>query len=632
MSVYSIQSKDKADTVTRIYRITNNELNTFSTEFDEYEDGYNYLAGEQYEHDVKEWWKTQRRPVRAHNIIFPIFNRVLGEFLLNDEGMKVYPLPGGTQRIAYIFQQLIEHANEQNNNKYVLMNWALAGIIKRGFTYARFSNEKAVDGSLVFTNLDEFEVIFDHRAKDYFLDDAAYVIRSRWMDEETILNTWPQHRSQLKELLADRERNEFWGAIEADTSQMMNNRDFVNEREGKYRIVEFHEFEYKEAEVAYNPLTGQAEIFALEGKKADLYLKMNPDVRIITRPNQKIKKITTIIPGLNFLLDEKEADLQDGQYDIIPFSAYTYSKYVINNFGVFRNAKEPQDSYNEWQNESEALLKKTVDPGHIYDPARFQNPQDIENFGRMPGLNLKLNDGEDPNKAIKINEIPQLPFAADQKMQEEIELLWKITGVPANLQGMDQTKQENASLFAQRVNQAKISLQVLYHNWIRSKQRLNEKKIRLMQENYKTERYFLITSPDPNTGSLKQEEIIINQRIGNMVINDISNGRYKVFIDEMERNPTAKALRFMQKMELAQILVQWYGPQAIDPEWLLGDSNLGDIDKLIQNIYASMQQMSEQGQQAEAIEVTKQLQEMAQKQLQLEDTGLPAEAGPEKNK
>lgn len=621
-------SNNDERTVARISKIFLSEMDVFQKEYDEYEDGYNYLGGNQYKPEIKEWWISQRRPTRAFNLVFPMFNRVLGDFLLNQSPLKPYALPGGTAQIAQVIGQLIENSDEENEARSVRAVWALAGLIKRGFAYTRYSDERHLDGSEVFSVLDEFEVMFDSRAKDYYLDDAEYIIRSRWLTPEQILAAWPEHKSKLKPLMRDRNTPEFWNSISTDTAQIMDNVHYSNEREGKYRVIEFHEMDRRTAEVAFDTRTGNAEIWSLEGKKADIYLRTHPDTKIITRHNQKIKRIINVVPGFNYLLDEKDADIQDGTFDIVPFSAYTYSKRVIDNFGIMRNAKEPQDSFNEWLNESENAVKKASDPGYTMDESKIKNAKEVKQFGRMPGLNILVEEDADINSAIKVNDIGQMPFAAENKVQEKFEFLQKITGITSNMQGRNESKQANASLFAMQVKQSAAALETMYSNWNRSNKRIYNKRIRVMQENYSNERYFLINAKNADTGAVEQQELIINQRIGEMVLNDITLGRYSVIMDTSDRTPMAKTIRFMQKTEIVKMIAEMYGPQAIDPEWWLGESDLGDINKLIARINATLMGQAEQAEQAEAFDITSGLQDLAKKQYEFENADTSKQLEP----
>ena len=61
--------------------------------------------------------------------------------------------------------------------------------------------------------------MFDSRAKDYFLDDAKYVIRSKWLCTDDILHSWINHRLKLKKILRDKEDSAYYYAQD-ETAQI----------------------------------------------------------------------------------------------------------------------------------------------------------------------------------------------------------------------------------------------------------------------------------------------------------------------------------------------------------------------------------------------------------------------------
>lgn len=637
-------TKEQEKKIAEIIRTFTRDYSTFTSHFEEIDDGYNYLAGIQFNKSQYNWYEEHRRPARVFNLIFPIFNQILGDFLLNELGIRVYPQPGGTSQIAEAISKLIEHTNIENDIKSVFQDTALAGIVKHGFLYPRFTDENHPDGSVVIRNVDEYEIMWDPAAQDYFLDDAQYVLRTRWLSKEDILHYFPEHKTELEPLLTERQEMPWEGELASDVAMAMQNRDFVNELEGKYRIIEYREMRFEECEVAYDPMTRNSFIWNLEGNKADLFRKRFPSYKIVRR-RDKIKWTTLIIPGLYFFLSEKKEELQDKQHDIIPFTAYAYGKRSIRHFGVFRNAKDPQDDYNSWKNQSNAIINQIVNPGRIYNPADFENPEDIENYFDVPGVNIKT-DSTKPLKDLMINlsqYYTNLPFAPDKMSLESAEFLQKITNVTNNMFGEEETANEPASLFAQRVRRAQVALQTIYHNWARTKRRLYDKVVSLMQLNYDTQRYFLITNPKTNS----QEELVINIKIGDQIVNDIRVGKYYVTTDEIENHPTTKFARFRQKTEVVQMIQQLFGGQAIPPQailptlvWWLEDSGLGDIDEFLKNLAMGIQQVVSQTEdevaQTQAIELTDRILDMTNKRINLSSGGLgqisaPANRGKNNN-
>lgn len=614
------------------------EYRRFAEHFEQIRKGYYYLAGEQYTKEELLWYEKVRRPARVFNLIFPLFNQILGDMLLNDQKIRVYPLPGGTAEMAQVFEDLIDHANMQNDARSVLMKYALAGIVKQGFIFPRFSAERELDGSLVFSDVDEFEIIYDSAAQDYFLDDAEYIARSRWMSKKQLIWAFPHKRREFEQSLIDREQQNFYARddISEKYSYIYDDINLINIREGKYRVIEWHEKKFEEVEIVVMP-DGQTAIWTLEGKKADLFRRLHPEARFIRRYDE-VKTITTIIPALNIFIEEKRADIQDRTFDFIPFSAYNYGKRAMENFGIFKNSVGPQDDFNEWQNQQNALIRKAIDPGKTYKPVALENPQDVEGYGSGPGVNYKVKPEYDIDKVIRDNEIPKLPFAPAQLSEARGELLQRIIGVTPNMMGVNDTKTENASLFAQRVQRGQVALQVIFNNFNRSKRRLYNKIIRIMQENYTTEKFFLITAKMKD--SIEQRNLV--QLYGANILNDIRVGRYEVMADDMQQNPTARHLRFLQKGEVVQTVLAMFSgvplpAQAISLilNWWLDESDLGDVDKFIaaftQVIQAQEAEQADAAMRQQATQQVASILQLANMKQNMEKPELPAERAPASN-
>lgn len=616
-----------------IIRIFHRDYPLFREHWDEIETGYDYLAGIQHTKKQKRWYETQRRPTRTFNLLLPSFNVTLGDFLLNEIGIKVDPQPGGTTQLASTFQDLIDHINIDNDIRSVFQDTALAGLVKMGWMHVRYSDEKYTDGSIVIDNSDEFEIMWEQSAQNYLLDDSEWILRSAWKDKNELLayvrrKLGGKHHEELGRILEDKEYLPMH-TLSGIARSALFNRDFVDERDGKYRVIEFNRIQWKESEVFYDPVTGISKIWGLSGKKADLMRKRYPNGKIVERM-AKHKTITEIIPGLHFWLDKRDADVQDQQHDYIPFSAFSYGRITLGNFGIFRNAKDPQDDLNSWRNNLNAIIAKIVNPGHIYKPEHFENPEDVENYINAPGVTLKADTTEDLDEIIKSlgDILTKMPFAPDTLSKEAAEFLQRITNVTESLYGTQESASEPASLFAQKVKRALVAFQGMYYNWGRTKRRLYSKVITHIQQNYTAQRYFLVKKPQ--NGELR--EILLNWRIGDQVLNDVTVGRYLVTTNDIDQHSTAKFARFRQKTEAVQMVVQMFGGAIANPgaivhilQWWLSDSDLGDIDEFIngfaQAIAQQDAQMQEAGQQQEAIAITDAMLDMAKKQLELNTGG-----------
>jgi hypothetical protein len=345
--------------------------------------------------------------------------------------------------------------------------------------------------------------------------------------------------------------------------------------------------------VAYDPVSRERIILDVDTEQSARWLKNNPDFKVV-KQHAKVKKLVKCIPGFSYLLSDKMAELQDETYDYIPLFAYHYGKSTIEHFGIFKNSFDPQREFNDWHNRTADIINKQSSPTVGYKPSQIINPREVENYGTMTGGLIKFKDEAIIEQAYKRFDPPAFPSGTDVMQREAMDLLPKILGITPNQMGFSETKQEPAQLFGMRVRQATKALAVIYTNLSRTRKRKSDKILRLMQRYWDKPRVVSIL----NKEEMSVKELMLNVQIGEQIINDITIGEYEVVMDDTERNPTARALRWELKNQLAQIIMNAFGPTAIDPEWWLKDADLGDIqeqiDRINQVITGQGQTMQEQ--------------------------------------
>lgn len=401
-------TKDKDDFIVTCSQMWLDAYTVFEPIYDQIEKGYKYLMGDQYTEERKKWYTRIKRPYRSFNHIFPIVNAIFGDFLLNDQRIKIYPLPGASPRIAKIIEDILDVINQENDHIFTLGRYALAGFIKQGFIRPEFNNERHTDGGIFFSQEDETDILWDPVARDYFLQDADWWARSRFIDKEELLNHYPEHRENLKDLLVAREEN----GMAFTAFDQMNNTAFVDERYGRYRIIEFNYRRWEEIETV-TLQNGANYPFNLSGKKADLFLKLHPDA-IIEKKRDLIKYTFTYIPSLMYVLEDKKASLQDRTWDLIPFFPFPYGKKATDFFGIVKNAAPLQDDLNSWANMGNAFMAKLLDPGTTRVERALVNEKQIKLASSIPGIDYIVKAGHRIDDAIKLNPVPNLPFAPEK--------------------------------------------------------------------------------------------------------------------------------------------------------------------------------------------------------------------------
>ena len=612
------QTKEKLDKVLRVTKVTKNEFIRFADKFKKKKEAYDYLRGKQYTDEQIKYYDNLKRPTHVFNSIFEKFNYILGDSILSDHRQRVYPRANADPQIAEMWENHLDYIHQNNEYKLNIMKVLMAGWLDGGAAYLRWSNEKDIMGSLVYTDEDEFGLLWDSRAQHPLLDDAKYVIRNRWMTISDILNVEEWDTKDLKGVMDAVEKSEYtW-----ETTQEANNASdvqFQDKKNGKYRVIEFHEIKRELTEVAYDPIRREAKILEFKHpERKDLFLRAHPDY-IVTKKKARIKRILTVLPSFNWLLSDRKADTQDGTYDIIPYAAYPFAKYTVDFFGMIQIAKSPQDFLNDMENRKLDIINKTANaPTEIIKEA-YNNPEDVINYANMPGLVMDKKAEFIGRETFKTYDPPKFPFAVDNMAQEAKEFLEMLTATN-ELVGREKDKGAPASLYAQKVAQGQIKFAVPKYMFNIFKKRLNNKAIKITQANITTTQWLSTQNPQGD-----RQQVLVNIPYGDQILNNISVGEYDVVIDSAEHNPLAVSVRSAQKREIIQnIIVPIFGAnaaQVIDWDWLFNNSDLGDMSKQLDKIKQVLGQMSEQGAEAAAMNKMNALLDTVKKNVDLTDTG-----------
>jgi len=621
----NLTQQEKDEYLSIIGKVFINEMAAgWQDRFDLQTKGYEYLAGEQYTSAEKSYYENQKRPTNVFNMLFEKFNHVLGEYFLGDQKPRVYAKPGGSEQMAAVWEKYLDHVADGNMLDFEIGKAVLAGWINCGVIYPRWSDEREIDGSCVVSRIDEFETIFDSRATDYFLRDAKYLIRSRWLGVDEILEMkkWGQHKSKLKTQLRDYKESRYYEGMQDWQVDNANSQYFSDEKNGLYRVVEFHEIVWEDVEVAVDPVMKTADIITIKDEKRKrLYLESKKLQVIETR--ERVKKVTEIIPGINFHLDTSYCDVQDGMYDYLFYHPYPYAQYARDFFGMFKNGKGPQDFINDMMNRTLDIVNKSANAGSEVVAEAYENPEVLLQQGANPGYRARKKAQYMGQKTFERHDPAAFPFSTDMLTKEGLEFLDSITGVKANQLGESQTANENASLYAQRVAQAQIKFAVPTFMLKAIKSALYEKIIRNAQANMTGERMLLIQDRDSGKG----EQIFLNLKIGDEILNDVRAGEYGIMAGDWARNPLTKAAQFMKKMESVGFVSKLFGElavEAIDFKWLFADSDMGDVQPFVERLLQTQAKLSNMQQQQGQMGNISAAMELAAAQTELENKqGFP---------
>ena len=608
--------KDQIERMSTIVQCYTNALEQSMEEYEEMERGYDLLMGNHYTDAQISYYKKLKRPTNVWNIFLPVFNHVCGEFIVTKNRMKAYGFWGGTPAIAKIYDKICRYIQIQSDYKLTMLKTYVEGLIKRGWSTIEFNNHRELEGSCNVYHIPNNEMMFDSRAQEILGMDGKFQIRTKWMDSPTILNTWPQWKSELKPILMDETESRFLATDNPDMSTWRSS-EFVDMANGQYRVIEFQWRDYRDADVLINPMNGDREILQLDEAKRQLVMKAMPQWRIVRGRNVPVVMKTYVIPGISKFLDETENEIQDGMFNYFPFSAYAaYAPNFREHFALTRNGIGPQLDFNDRKNRELDVLNKQANTGIVVKPSAIENWKMIKNRTSQPGLEIEVKTGHNTRDVFQRIDPIKMPSAESQLATESFTLFHKIMSITENLQGQTQTAQENASLYAQRLQQAQKALLPINLHFQSMEDALWNRGIKLIQRFYTAQKTF------PIVGAKDVELLIINEQKENgTILNDITVGKYAIVPSTEATNPTIQQARFLMKQELVNSIAKLFGNEAaaiaIDPEWWLEDVDLGDLSGMIARLKQVQSFMANGMQRAQAMAEVQSIMQMAGARNQL---------------
>lgn len=605
-----------------VMRCYQNALSNAILEYDEMKQGYDLLMGKHYTDEQIAYYKKLKRPTNVWNLFLPVFNHIVGEFIVTKSRMKIYGYWGGTADIAKIYEKICQYIQIQSEYKTTMIKTYVEGLIKRGWSTIEYNNKKELEGSANVYSVPNMEMMVDTRAQELLGMDGQFQIRTKWLDSKDLMNAWPEWKSELKPILMDAEQSRFLSNSDQTMTQWRNS-DFMDLVNGQYRVIEFQWRDYRDADVLVNPQNGDREILQLDPVKRKLVQRAMPGWKILSAKNVPVVMKTYVIPALTFFLSEEENEVQDGMFNYFPFSAYgMYSPDFQRQFALTKNGRGPQLDFNDRKNRELDVLNKSASTGVIMKPSAIENYNAIKNRTSQPGIEVLIKAGHNVRDVFERMDPAKLPTAESNQANESFNLFHKILSITENLRGETQTNQENASLYAQRLQQAQKALLPINLCYQKMEDAMWNRGVKLIQ------RFYNASKVIPIIGGKDVEFLQINVQQGDRIFNDISIGKYAIFPSTEPTNPTIQQAKFLMKQELVNTIVSLFGPQtaaiSIDVDWWLEDVDLGDLEGMKSRLKQVQQFMARGMQRQQALAEVQGILGMAGATNQL--TGVQASA------
>lgn len=504
-------------------------------------ESWDYVRGDFITPAEQDELKEKGLPILPMNIVLPKITRILASEIDTRSAVRAIPLRSGRNDVAQALTQIFEWIRvNSKGHQEIAKAWldSLVGDIP-GWVEITWTNDNDPLGQPIIQRLNPFFVVYDTKSERYaYHKKAGWVMKTWFATAEDITRDFPEKRSEIKERLEFATRFGVGRDGKMDMKVMFTDSwerlrgygesidsQFVNKKDHLYRMIETQIREEITEIRLFDPETHSVERVEDEEELKVMQARF-PRMIPVDYKWDKIRIVTTLA-GNTMLLQDVEADVQNGQFSLIPFWGFTMGAKP---FGIVKNLKAPQDLY--WKETSSALhiVNATANPIWVYPRGSLSDSQkkNLEKWGARTGFHLEYDPipgGNAPHREI-INSAPIGVLNLADRAQSIGD---SVTGVGPNAVGQQDSSNESGELVKTRIGETREMLRPFLDNEQFSIMFIHEYLIAVIQTKMTATRLIRYID-DKNI----PQQVQINLKTANQIINDITQGEYGVGIDKSE--------------------------------------------------------------------------------------------------
>lgn len=578
-----------------------------------------YYQGEQWDTADITALDAEGRPALTINTILPTVNTVLGEQASRRADIRFKPRRGADQQTADTLTKLFMQIADNNKLDWMEQQVFSDGLIMdgRGYFDVRIDFSDNMQGEVRITAKDPLDIILDPDAKEYDPKTWNEIFETKWMTLDEIEELYGRKQADKLLFIAEngqtfgRDSVEYYETRFGDTDDSDDYIGTTTSSDQEYRSIK----SLRVIERQYKKLT-RIDCFVdrqngdmrpvpenWSDAKAKKFAKQY-DLEIYSKMKKRVRWTVTCDKVVLFD-DWSPYD----EFTIVPFFAYFRRGRP---FGMVRNLLSPQEQLNKVTSQELHIVNTTANSGWLVESGSLSSMQveDLEEHGAETGLVLEYNRGSTPPGKIPPN---QIPTGLDRISQKAANNIKEISGINDSMLGTDSAEVSGIAIQAKQ-NRGVIMIQVPLDNLKKTRLYLAEKVLNLVQQYYTEERVVMITNEeDPMKPN---QPMIINQDMGDSIVNDITLGEYDVIVNTSPSRDSFDEVQFAEALNLRQVGV------AIPDDAIVEYSHLNRKEALAKRIRQLTGQEPPTPEQAQMMQVQ---QQMAMQQLQLEISKLEAE-------
>lgn len=544
-----------------------------------------FWYGDQWEQEVVEKLRQERRPALTANFILNTIDTIVGEQVNNRNEIRFRPRYGkNADKTGDILQKVFKHISQTNNLTWTRSDVFEDGLITgRGFYEVKMDYSDNLYGEVRITRLNPKNVMIDPDATEYDPETWNDVGITRWMtlheievlygkDKADAVKAGLRHDENggfdITDDLRDRVSSayEIQGKVPDDTADQAA---LIRVFDRQYRVLDKRRFFSNLRFGDSRPVPDDWD----EERVAE-YLAANPDVAVMEKVSKRIR--WTVVAVGEVLHDEWS-----------PYECFTVVPY----FAHFRNGRSVglaeqliglQEILNKTLSQELHIINNTTNSGWKVKKGALANMtvEELSVRGAETGLVIEVEG--DPTDVDKITP-NQVPTGID-RMTQKAEAMLKALGVSDYMRGEARADVSARALEANQ-NQGRTGLARMLDNLNRSDVFLARSVLNMVQTYYVEERVLYIA-----TGEGKPDESVTVNEVqeDGSITNDLTIGEYLVTVDSVPAKESMADTQFEQAMALREAGI------AIPDSVLIRNSRLLDKTEIIEEMDALASSPEEQ--------------------------------------
>jgi len=505
--------------------------------------------------------KNQR--LLQFNKCLRIMNLIGGYQRKNRNVSICVPRENSDQQTADQLSGLLMWAMSQDGT-YEKISENFESSISTGFNLMRVwmdFRDDSKNGDIRTTRVHYNQFLMDPYWREMDLSDCNWIWQRTYMKKEAIKAILPDKYDSEIDKMKKIDKHRDGKFLYMPENRQPYNADFLS-------YDEYWKKEFEPTKKLLDKKTGDVSDLPrkMDNERLKFFLKMNPDVQIITVKKPTVRLYVVVNDQLIY---EEQAPYGIDSFPYVPFICYHFpdtNDYSYRYQGVIRNVRDSQIELNHRRNKMLDIIDSQINSGLIVKEDALVDPEDAFMAGQGRALFVKETANIADVQPIPAPNLPPGMFELQKILDDEI---MNISGVTEELFGEADGRDTSGIMIQLRMGAGLVSLQTIFDRLRLSQKMLGELFIEMIQANFSAGKVRRILNEEP-TPQFKDQEF----------------QKYDCVIEEGLLTSTQRQLQFAQLLHLRELGIP------ISSEILLETSTLQNKNKLIEDIKQKEEQQA----------------------------------------